>query len=219
MPEAVDDAVQLLREQGFDSSAWFDPSDWRVRALIALLGLIVVLWFVRRVRRAVRRRRPPTIHPLLQKYGESRTEPDEAFLAKRRGEAGRILATSSTAVVAGYEIVEQVEAVFVDGFQRPEDALEGLKAAAALKHATAIVNVCQKRDPSGRCRAQGDAVIVRKIGTPPDSEQSEPHAGMPAGEAEPTVNGKLTADSECTAEVKAPRNARDRRDSERSIGP
>ncbi|UCC30509.1 MAG: hypothetical protein JSU86_20210 [Phycisphaerales bacterium] len=219
MPEAVDDAIQLLKEQGFDSSAWFDPSDWRVMALIALFGLIIVLWIVRRVRRAARRRRPPTIHPLLQKYGESRTEPDEAFLAKRRAEAARILATSSTAVVAGYEIVEQVEAIFVDGFRRPEDALEGLKAAAALKHATAIVNVRQKRDPSGKCSAHGDAVIVRKAGTPPGSKPSEPHPDMPTGDAGPTVNGEPTTDSERMAEVKTPQNTGDRRDPKRSDAP
>jgi len=216
MPEAVDDAIQLLKEQGFDSSAWFDPSDWRVMALIALFGLIVVLWIVRRVRRAARRRRPPTIHPLLQKYGEDQTEPDVAFLAKRRTEAARIMATSSTAVIAGYEIVEQVEAVFVDGFRRPEDALEGLKAAAALKDATAVVNVRQKRDPSGRCSAQGDAVIVRKTGTSPGSEPPEPQPDVPKGDAEPTANGEPTADSERMAEVKTPLNTGDKPDPERS---
>lgn len=219
MPEAVDDAIQLLKEQGFDSSAWFDPSDWRVRALIVLFGMVVALWIVRRVRRAARRRRPPTIHPLLQKYGDSQIEPDEAFLAKRRVEAARILATSSTDVLTGYDIVEQVEAVFVDGFRRPEDALEGLKAAAALKGATAIVNVRQKRDPSGRCSAQGDAVIVRKTGTSPDSEPFEPHPDVPTGEAGRTVNGEPTAGSERIAEVKTPQNTGDRCNPERNDGP
>lgn len=219
MPEAVDDAIQLLKEQGFDSSAWFDPSDWRVMALIALFGLIVVLWIVRRVRRAARRRRPPTIHPLLQKYSEGRTEPDVAFLTKRRAEAARILATSSTAVVAGYEIVEQVEAVFVDGFRRPEDALEGLKAAAALKGATSVANVRQKRDPSGKCSAHGDAVIVRKAGTPPDSEPPEPQAHAPTGDTRPTADGEPTAGSERMAEVNIPQNTGNRRDPERSDAP
>ena len=111
----------------------------------------------------IRRRRPPTIHPKLQKYGEGYGEPDADLIAKRRCEAARIVATSSTPTIAGYDIVEQVEAVFVDGFRRPEEALEGLKAAAAMKGANAVSNVRQERGPSGKCSASGDGVIVKRI--------------------------------------------------------
>jgi uncharacterized protein YbjQ (UPF0145 family) len=58
--------------------------------------------------------------------------------------------------------VEQVEAVVVDGFRRPEEAIEGLKAAAALKGANAVTHVHTERTSSGRCSARGDAVIVSK---------------------------------------------------------
>ena len=84
----------------------------------------------------------------------------------------RIVATSSTDGIMGYEIVEQVEAVFVDGFRRPEEALQGLKAVAAMKGANAVTNVRQERAASGDCCVSGDAVIVRKHGPAPGETDS-----------------------------------------------
>ncbi|HUU85883.1 MAG TPA: hypothetical protein VM243_20485 [Phycisphaerae bacterium] len=125
-------------------------------------GVIIGLWLLRAVfrgwRRRLRARRPPRLNPKLQKYG------DQADVMRaRQEEAARIVATSTTDQIVGYTIVEQVEAVVVDGFRRPEEAMEGLKAAAAMKGANAVTHVYTERTSSGRCGARGDAVIVRKI--------------------------------------------------------
>ena len=69
---------------------------------------------------------------------------------------------ASTENIAGYETVEQFETVFVDDFRRPEEAIEGVKAVAAMKGANAIVNLKHDRTSAGRCSASGDAVVVRK---------------------------------------------------------
>ncbi len=173
MPDELDQAIELVKQE--DPSYWgsfFDPSDWRVRLLLGLLVLAVLIWFWRRVDRALRRKRPPILHPKLQPYAGG--APDEKLTAQRRAEAARILATSSTPQITGYEIVEQIEAVFVDGFRRPEEALEGLKAAAAMKGANAVANVRQERHVSGKCGASGDAVVINKLGLPEAPEASSP---------------------------------------------
>ena len=185
MPERISDTIDLLKDQGFDSSAWFDPGDWRVQALIVLLALAVLMWILRIIRRVTRRHRPPVINPLLQKYGESRPAPNEEFLAKRWAEAARIVATSSTASIVGYGIVEQIEAVFVDGFSRPEDALEGLKAAAAMKGGNAVMNVFQKCDAARRYSAHGDVVKVRHVGSPLGAAPSDALPDEPPPDAGP----------------------------------
>lgn len=136
----------------------------KVPLLLGLVAFLVFLWFARRVRRWWKRRGGPKLHPKLQKYGADYDPPAEELLKKRRAEAARIVATSSTGSIAGYEIVEQVEAVFVEGFRRPEDALEGLKAVAGMKGANAVVNVRQEGSGMGKRGASGDAVVVRRVG-------------------------------------------------------
>ncbi|MCH7995333.1 MAG: hypothetical protein IIB57_12940 [Planctomycetes bacterium] len=170
--DRVSDVGSLL--SGEEAARWFDLTGWKVWGLIVLVGLVVLIWFTRKIRRFLRRRRPPTLHPKLQKYGQSFAEPDPTLGAKRRKEAAEILATSSTGTIAGYEIVEQVEAIIVDGFRLAEDALEGLKAAAAMKGANAVINVHRDRVDGGTCSAAGDAVIVRRIAS---TESSEPVTG------------------------------------------
>lgn len=133
-----------------------------------VVGLLIALYVYRRVRQAIRRRRPPTFHAKMQPYAEGIHSLDADLVARRRAEAARIAASSSTGAIAGYEVIEQVEAVFVDGFRRPEEALEGLKASAAMKGANALLNVRHERGPSGKCAAAGDAVIVRRAGTSAD---------------------------------------------------
>lgn len=159
--EGFSDVGSLL--SGEEAARWFDLTGWKVRSLIVLVGFVALIWLTRKIRRFLRRRRPPALHPKLQKYGQSFAEPDPTLGAKRRKEAAEILATSSTGTIAGYEIVEQVEAVIVDGFRLAEDALEGLKAAAAMKGANAVINVHRDRVDGGTCSAAGDAVIVRRI--------------------------------------------------------
>jgi uncharacterized protein YbjQ (UPF0145 family) len=135
---------------------------WEYAALarqhwVLLLVGLVALWLLMRWRRARRARRPAALHPNLQKYaGDSPAE-----TARRRELAGRILATSSTGQVAGYEIVRQIDAVFEDGHRTPGDAVASLKATAAERGANAVVNLSQERTAAGRCTARGDAVVIR----------------------------------------------------------
>ncbi len=123
--------------------------------LVSVVAVLAVVWIWLKISAA---RRKPKIHPRLQKYAG----PDAEFARKRREEAAHIVATSSTQNIAGYEIVEQFEAIFVDDFRRPEEAIEGVKAVAAMKGANAVVNLKHDRTSAGRCSACGDAVVVRK---------------------------------------------------------
>ena len=90
--------------------------------------------------------------------------------------AGKIIATSSTDSIAGFEIVRQIEAVFTDGHPTPGKAVEHLKAAAAEKGANAVINLNSAQPPSGKCVAHGDAVIVRPVEEKPAPEKT---AGLP----------------------------------------
>ncbi len=161
MPREVSDALEQIRNE--DPSSWFDLNGWKGRLLIALIVLAITLWLFRRIMRMFRRRRGPMIHPKLQKYGQDQAVPSVELTAKRRAEAAKVVATSSMTEIVGYVVIEQVEAIFVDGFCRPEDALEGLKATAAMKGANAVINVRHDRGTGERCRAQGDAVVVSKV--------------------------------------------------------
>lgn len=177
MSDAPSTPDVLKTIQDVDISEYVDLSGWKLYAVVGVVGGLVVLWLLRRVRRRLRSRRPPVYHPKMQAYAEGSPALDEALIAKRRTEAARIVATSSKESIAGYEILEQVEAVFVEGFRRPEDALEGLKAAAAMKGANALTNVHQERTAAGKYAASGDAVMVRKIGAaarPTSSPDAEP---------------------------------------------
>lgn len=128
------------------------------KLLVGATALVAAVWIVLRFRR---RKSPPRYHPRLQKYAGEESE----LAQQRRAEAEKILATSSTPSVAGYEMLQQIEAVYVDGFRTPVDALEGLKAVAAMKGANAVINVRHERSASGKCSASGDAVLVQKVTT------------------------------------------------------
>jgi hypothetical protein len=147
--------------------------------LVILVILLGILWrSFRRWRRLRRRSQPVRLHPNLQKYAGP-----QKLATERRREAQKVLATSSTVDIAGYRIVEQVEAVFVDGFSRPEEALEGLKAAAALKGANALTNVRQERSTAGRYSASGDAVKVVSLTPPADRPDNSADASDPRDRA------------------------------------
>ena len=132
--------------------------DWVKREyLYALAGLLIALWLFRRVRWTIRRRRPAQINPKLAKYaGRSEAEINADLDAARQ-----IVATSSTNTVAGYRIVRQVEAVFVENHRTSEEAILALKALAARRGANALLNLAQQRTTAGRCSAQADAVVVQ----------------------------------------------------------
>jgi len=133
---------------------------------VLVLTLIARLWQWRRERSAAARRR-----------AEWRQRRDYAALRQQEIErlARRIIATSSTASIAGFSIVRQIEAVFTDGHPSPTRAVEHLKAVAADKGANAIVNLKTVGPPAGKCAAQGDAVIVRAI-----ENQAQPAASAHA---------------------------------------
>ena len=123
-------------------------------AVVIVLSVLGRLWRRGRETAAAARRRTA----LREQRG---------FLQKQQAEverlAGKIIATSSTGSIAGFEIARQIEAVFTDGHSTPSKAVEHLKAAAAEKGANALVNLSSARPPSGKCAAHGDAVIVRPV--------------------------------------------------------
>ena len=130
---------------------------WNI--VVVATVVLATIWIVVRLRRLQRRRRPPKIHPQLQKY-----QPASDVGAERRREAEKIIATSSTTEVAGYRVVRQIEAVFVDGLRWPEEAVAGLKAVAAMKGANGVINVRHAPSSTGKYSASGDAVVLEPIG-------------------------------------------------------
>lgn len=157
MPD-VKDITSPLPAEGIEVVRNLGMFDWRIKILLALVVFLLLLWMARKVRRAIRRRRPVKLHPKLQRYGEE----DPELVAKRRAEATKIIATSSTATIAGYELIEQIETIYVHGLRRPEDAQDAIKAVAAMKGANAVTNLRHERGDHGRFAAAGDAVIVRR---------------------------------------------------------
>lgn len=133
------------------------------QAWIALVA-VVVAWIVlarlwRGLRRWARRGRPAQIHPSLQRYNV-----DWAEVQRRQRElAVGIIATSTSNRLAGYRLVRQVEAVFVEGYTSPEDALIALKAASVERGANALLNVQTQRTAAGKCTASADAVVVAPL--------------------------------------------------------
>lgn len=123
----------------------------------ALIFLVIVLRVIRRVRegaedarrRAARRR----------ELGEQQSQQEEL---KRAAE--QIVATSSTARIAGYGIVRQVETLFTEAKPSSVAAVELLKGMAALKGANGIVNLQSQQLPTGKWVASGDAVVVKLFG-------------------------------------------------------
>jgi hypothetical protein len=157
---------------------------YTIPLLILLVALLALSVATRKLRRYLRRRRPAQLHPRLQKYGGVQQE-SERLTAQRRTQAEKIRATSTTGTIVGYEIIEQIEAVMVEGFARPEDALEGLKAVAAMKGANAVVNVRQENAVKGRFGATGDAVVVQRprpamVDQPAGEEEDEPPCSIAA---------------------------------------
>jgi hypothetical protein len=128
-----------------------------ITSTLVLVGLVVAQRIYRRIRRLRRDRRPVELNPKLQKYaGRSPADHETVRLG-----AEKIIATSSTGQIVGYEVVRQIEAVFVEGHRLPEEAVAAIKAAAGRLGANAIINLTHQRTAAGRCAAQGDAVVVR----------------------------------------------------------
>ncbi len=170
--------IPTLPVMALDVSRWRDVipppvRPWLLPAGIALVALLVVRALWRGVARRIRRRRPATIHPKLAKYNVDHAKLDR----ERRKLATRIAATSTGTRLAGFRIVRQVDAVFVEGHRTPEEALIALKAATAERGANALLNVRTERSAAGRCAASGDAVVAAPLTKPPRPPGS---AGPPA---------------------------------------
>ena len=135
--------------------------------LVWIVAGLLVLWFFQvlagRLLRRFRRLRPPRIHPRLAQYNIDHAELDR----HRREQAKLIIATSTGARLVGYRIVRQVEAVFVEGFRSPEDALIALKAEAVQRGANGLLNVRTERTAAGRCTAAADAVVIVPLSASP----------------------------------------------------
>lgn len=149
----MDDLIPTTQAQTWGDTL-AEYRDWIIIAVLVLFGLVIL----QRIFAAIRRwRAPAPLHPRLAKFaGKS-----DADLEADRKAAGLIDATSSTNRIAGYDVLRQVEAVFVEGYRTPEEAVTGLKAAAGRLGANAIINLSQERTGSGKCTAQGDAVVVK----------------------------------------------------------
>ncbi len=171
----------------WDVHQWIDripiPEPYRPWVLWgggALIALLVLRSIWRGVARQIRRLRPPTIHPHLQKYNIDHAELDR----KRQQQALAIIATSTGNRLAGFRITRQVEAVFVEGYRTPEEAIIALKATAVERGANALLNVQTQRTAAGRCTASGDAVVADRIAvpartTPPPAKPSVPPPPSP----------------------------------------
>jgi len=139
---------------------------WWLKVGLYVLGVAIVLWVIQKAAIYIRGLFPARINPRLAKYAGD----DDPGTQVRRELASRIRSTSSTDQIPGYKILQAIEALYVEGYRTPADALEGLKAAAAERGASAIINVRHERTSMGRCAASGDAVVAETTGqayTPP----------------------------------------------------
>lgn len=135
---------------------------WAVGALVLLL--IVLRAFLRRRDDAAYRQRRAELSRTYDNVQMNREQVERL--------AARVIATSSTGEIVGFDVLRQIETVFTDGHPSPARAAQVLKALAAERGANAIINLAGVRQPNGRCAASGDAVIVRLAASEP---------GKPAG--------------------------------------
>jgi uncharacterized protein YbjQ (UPF0145 family) len=163
---------------------------WWLKIGLYVLAAAIVLWVIQRVAMYVRSLWPARINPKLAKYAGD----DDPSTQLRKLMASRIKSTSSTDQIPGYKILQAIEALYVEGYRTPADALEGLKATAAEKGANAVINVHHERSSMGRCAASGDGVVAEttgkvytppsqpiKIEMPPAPKQKEPGKGDASG--------------------------------------
>ncbi len=159
-PPVGDPAPALPAEPLDEAQRWLNSliPDATTQFLIAI-GVILVLALL--VRRWLNGRRESAY---FRRHANEVRE-RQARVAEERQAAGRlatrIIATSSTSEIAGFEIKRQVEALFTDGHASGADAVAAVKAIAARKGANALINLRSERHPSGKYVANGDAVIVQ----------------------------------------------------------
>jgi hypothetical protein len=128
-----------------------------VAAAAALIVLVILLRIISKVRYDVSNARL---------RAELRREKEDLQVQKEEARqlAEKIIATSSTARVAGYAIVRQIETVFAEAKPSSAAAVEAVKSLAAEKGANALVNLQSRQLPSGKWSASGDGVMVKLLG-------------------------------------------------------
>lgn len=134
-----------------------DPTVQKIVAgAAALIVLVILLRIISKVRYDVANARL---------RAELRREKDELQVQQEEARqlAETIVATSSTARVAGYAIVRQIETVFAEAKPSSAAAVEAVKTLAAQKGANALVNLQSRQLPSGKWSASGDGVVVKLI--------------------------------------------------------
>lgn len=144
-----------------------------VLVLYVCAGLIVLMLIARFLRwRREARYASQRRQELRQRHGFLYVQQQEVQRL-----ASRIIATSSQATIAGFEITRQIEALFTDGHPTPTQAVDVLKAMAAEKGANALINLDSQRQANQRFGARGDAVLVRPtaaeasaVAVPPNPE-------------------------------------------------
>ena len=157
-----------------DVGLWLQENRfWLGFAVVALIVLVFLQRVLGGIRRVVRRRKAPKLHPKLQRYA-GKTDAD---IEADRVAAENIIATSSTGTIAGYDMVRQIDAVFVEGHRSQAEAIAALKAEAGRRGANAIINVQQQHSAAGRCSAQGGAVLVHPSGSEENGGPSATGAG------------------------------------------
>ncbi|MCB0059205.1 MAG: hypothetical protein KDE45_19335 [Caldilineaceae bacterium] len=126
-----------------------------------LIALIVILAAALLLRRWLSGRRESAYfrqHAREVKQRQAQVEQERQSAGRL---ASRIIATSSTSEIAGFEIKRQVEALFTDGHASAADAVAVVKALAVKKGANALINLRSERHASGKYVANADAVIVQ----------------------------------------------------------
>jgi uncharacterized protein YbjQ (UPF0145 family) len=163
-----------------------DDQVWWLKVGLYVLAAAIVLWAIQRVAMYLRSLRPARLNPNLARYAGD----NDPSAQLRKQMASRIRSTSSTDQIPGYKIIQAIDALYVEGFRTPAEALEGLKALAAEKGASAVINVRHERSSMGRCAASGDAVVAETTGqvyTPPTKpiEIEMPESAIPPKKKEP----------------------------------
>lgn len=137
------------------------PTNPLVLAILAAAALVILLSVCSRVIRSWADRRQLS---RVRAHAAARRAEQIIAQAEIEQAAARVIATSSTGGIAGYRIVRQIEAVFIEGAPSPAKAVEMLKATTGQMGGNAVIHLASQRMPNGKCVAQGDAVVVEELG-------------------------------------------------------
>lgn len=184
---------------------WFKqiPQGWLIYAVLIGVALLVLRRLLGGLGRAWRRNKPVNINPKLAKYNV-----DKAEVARQQRELShQIEATSTGRHLAGYRIIRQVEAVFVEGYATPEDALIALKATAAERRGQRRAQPADESDDGGAVYGQRRCRRGRAHARHPSAKRP----GEPASPASaPTGAPDIAAPSQaggCPLSLDAPASA------------